>query len=495
MRLKIFFLSLIFATLGTYAQDDLTPVKIQPAPLLIPEFPVTLAVEANGIGICKTIDLSAPGGPLATIRTTNQGPYGICHIEQLSRMLKAKMPGAPNFARISMAMQEKEARDKNLPNEKKKAITWVDSEKVPRGIYFNAGNSCEAFELLKDAELCDLKGDLFENVTKMYMKDQKKFLDALMIYFDERAQKPGSSKSVISILNALEKDVQFAALECRGDLNFTSKFAEAYTEIGGKAETKNLYLPIEARQYFKTTNMEEYLKSILPDIDSVLKANPQFMTFYTSFLAGLRSQDDCIRKQLKDAKNVCALGDDKPIKNILDLSDMGFTGRDLYRFLNLTPNRDQYFAKVRQCPGKSYKIPKNLKCTETGLGTLAKRADYVDQFSKILEDKLKSGTPIGISICTRFFKNPKAVSEMTTLKENNCGDKNSPFYDKEEGGHAVTVIAKRCNQDGVTEYLVHNSWGGSCVDYSPEYDCNGKGGVWIPVNILAKNTKMLSILE
>ena len=67
-------------------------------------------------------NLSAPGGSLYPLRSTDQNGLGICHIEQLHKMLKARLPGHPDFSRIQLAIAEKQNRDKNLVV--KRAVRW-----------------------------------------------------------------------------------------------------------------------------------------------------------------------------------------------------------------------------------------------------------------------------------------------------------------------------------------------------------------------------------
>lgn len=453
---------------------------------------------------CKTIDLSGEGNVLHPLRATNQNGLGICHIEQLQRMLKAKLEGHPDLARISMAIHEKAKRDIHMASNKKKAVRWMDGKAgLPGGTYIDAGNSCEAFELLKGQEICESASDQFEQLSKNNAYDQKKILDALTMFYDERR----AELDLEALMNGLPEghhDYAFreAVSFCQDPSIETSAFIKEYKKAGGTSRDTDALKEFQVSTFIRTSGFEKYLSEILPDIDKLIEGNNSLQKLYAAQLKILKEQEECANKQfdgyLKLAGEVCA-----PISQnasrVISLKSLGFQYKDLYRFMNMIRDRDQYFMNASACSGKKHKIVDSLKCSTINLlSEHAKvekdQAKYTEKFSSLVSGALETNTPVGISVCTRFFKNPG----VKTIKEDGkygCGDKTDPDFKSGEGSHAVTIIGKRCGKEGKTEFYIHNSWGNGCGYYAKEYECTKKGGFWVDAEILSMNARNLNILK
>ena len=441
---------------------------------------------------CKTIDLSAEKGVLHPLRATNQDGLGICHIEQLQRMLKAKMDKNPDLARISLAVLEKKGRDKHVPVDKKKAVRWMSGE-LPGGTFIDAGNACEAFELVKGEEVCESKDDLFENVTKLNAYDQKKLLDALSLYFDRKERNLAGKLTTDQLKISIEADYETALKECPVDKGIVESFSEQYKSSGGFGDTE-LLKNLEVRKYLESQSLNSYFRRIIPDIKNVIQEDPKLDIAYQSVYEALLKQEACAAKKLTmKSENMCRFEGQVDVSRIVSLSSLGLTVKDLYRFIDFTMDRDDYFEKALSCAGKKQVIPKDLNCSTISLIHMSAKDTYVQDFSNLISKNLEENTPIGISVCTRFFKNPHVV----TLKSDQtypCGNKKDPDYKDGEGSHAVTIIGKRC-VNGKNQFLIHNSWGTGCGYYAKEYECNKKGGFWVDEEIIARNARLVNILK
>lgn len=437
---------------------------------------------------CKTIDLSAEKGVLHPLRATDQDGLGICHIEQLQRMLKAKMDKHPDLARISLAVLEKKRRDQNVAVDKKKAVRWM-SGSLPGGTFIDAGNACEAFDLIKGQEVCESKDDLFENVTKLNAYDQKKLLDALSLYFD------GKDKNLdLQLLKrSIEADYALALKECPVDAKALKSFTDIYKLNGGTGETEDLK-NLQIKIYLESNSLKSYVEKILPDVNNIIALNPFLSPTYRLALDALRKQEVCASSKLNmKSENLCRFESQVNVSRIFSLSSFGLTAKDIYRFIDFTIDRDEYFEKALSCSGKKQIIPKNLSCSTTNLVKVGNKGNYVPYFSNLVSRSLEENTPVGISVCTRFFKKPNVV----TLKPDQtypCGNKDDPDYQEGEGSHAVTIIGKRCI-NGKNQFLIHNSWGTGCGYYAKEYECNKKGGFWVDEEIIARNARLVNILK
>lgn len=442
---------------------------------------------------CKTIDLSAEKGVLHPLRATDQDGLGICHIEQLQRMLKAKMDNNPDLARISLAVMEKKGRDKILPVDKKKAVRWKGSDGLPGGTFIDAGNACEAFELVKGREICESKDDLFENVTKLRPYDQKKLLDALSLYFDGKERNFAGKMMTDQLKTSIEIDYETALKECPVDEVVIEKFSKIYKSNGGSGDPE-LLKSLQVKKYLESYSLNSYLNRIIPDVEFVNRVNPKVTLAYESLHEALSRQEACAAKKLTmKSENMCRFEEMVDVSRIIALTSLGLTVKDLYRFIDFTIDRDDYFEKALSCAGKKLVIPDNLKCSTISLIGMSRSETYVDDFSALLTKNLEENTPIGISICTRFFNKTNVV----TLKPDQtypCGNKDDPDYQKGEGSHAVTIIGKRCI-NGKNQFLIHNSWGTGCGYYAKEYECNKKGGFWVDEEIIARNARLVNILK
>lgn len=408
-------------------------------------------------------------------------------------MLKAKMDKSPDLARISLAVLEKAERDKQLEVNKKKAVRWM-SAGLPGGTFIDAGNACEAFDLVKGREICESKNDLFESHTKANAYDQKMILDALSMYFDGKSKTLGTNYITTEITAAIEADYLNASALCPVDPHLVRTYIEQYKNAGGISKNIDSLKELQVRTYLNSSGTKDYLNNFVPDIEEIDKRDKTFRILHSAMILALERQEKCAVSKLGETnENMCKIGEDPDLKRVMNLSALGFTAKDLYRFVSFTEDRDEYFNKALNCTGEKLKIPKNLTCDTVSLIEMSKKETYQNDFVDLVSKNLEENTPLGISVCTRFFKNP----EVVTLKNDQtypCGDKKDPDYKAGEGSHAVTIIGKRCRNDQ-TEFLIHNSWGTGCGYYNKKYECNGKGGFWVGADVLSKNARLLNILK
>lgn len=408
-------------------------------------------------------------------------------------MLKAKMKDNPDLARISLAVLEKRGRDKNLLTEKKKAVRWKASDGLPGGTFIDAGNACEAFDLVKDQEICESKNDLFENFTKVNAYDQKKILDALSLYFDGKEKNLSGRLLTDKLKAAIVVDYSNAVRECPINDVVIDSLTKLYKDGNGTGNPDH-FRNLQVRTYLESKSIKDYIQEILPDLEEVSKREASLGAFSRALVETLQDQEKCATRKLSmKSDNLCLFEADANISRIMNLSALGFSARDLYRFVDYTEDRDEYFNKALHCDGVKHKIPSTLNCSTISLIEMSKKDTYIKDFSDLLTKNLEEDTPIGISVCTRFFTKPNVV----TLKPDQtypCGNKNDPDYQNGEGSHAVTIIGKRC-VNGKNQFLIHNSWGTGCGYYAKEYECNKKGGFWVDEEIIAKNARLVNILK
>jgi hypothetical protein len=93
---------------------------------LIPQ--TVLALTCSGTSVKN---LSNKGGSLHPLRITDQNGLGICHIEQLHKLIKARLPGHPDLSRHQMAMVEKRVRDSKILFFKQES--WVNFKETAKG--------------------------------------------------------------------------------------------------------------------------------------------------------------------------------------------------------------------------------------------------------------------------------------------------------------------------------------------------------------------------
>jgi hypothetical protein len=66
------------------------------------------------------------------------------------------------------------------------------------------------------------------------------------------------------------------------------------------------------------------------------------------------------------------------------------------------------------------------------------------------------------------------------------------LFDSITDRHASSIVARR-TRDGVTSYLIRNSWGSSCSQYRADLECEG-GNFWITEKELRKRAKTITVV-
>ncbi len=488
------------------------------------------------------INLSAKSKSLHPLRTTDQNGLGICHIEQLHKMLKAKLPGHPDLSRIQLAIAEKRVRDLNLTSDKKNAVRWVDKDGDVGGTYIDAGNSCEAFNRLKLQEICPASADGYEKLTKSNPADQEVIIESLSQYFDSRKNNnnffyayPANKMAFTAALDKAFKacsvsNADFSLLynnyinhlrELRGQkqklLAFTSlvtyqgyliqsEINKINTEMERVAKLKASDIAMTGSEYLNGQSFYKSLAKHYPLTESSSHVGMQTQTemkkIIFSVASRMKNNDECVESSVRNSyDDFCVFCDDglgKSTQDIVNLTKLGVSLLQIGEILTGSMNRDEFFEKAFKCEKAKVRIPMTLMCTTielTAISALSTNlAKYQALIAKKIEDKIKLGTPVGISACTRFFKNPKAVTMMHGTNKYNCGDKTAATYRDKEGSHAITIIGSRC-MNGQKQFLVQNSWGSGCSSYSAEYECTGKGGFWAPAHVVVNNIRNINYLE
>lgn len=470
--------------------------------------PLSFALSCLG----KPTDLTRIGGSLSPLRITDQNGLGICHIEQLHKMLKARLPGHPDLSRVQLAIMEKKIRDRRRLN--KKAVRWGLAPDIG-GTYIDAGLSCSAFNLIKGQKICPASGDQFEQLTKMKPGNQERIIETLSAYFDSRANQMfsvsfGGTNFFDSALDEALKTCAPEPSELQSLLRSFEKYLEMnkilfgfieFTPNKGSKILSSSDFAMDRATYLAGITYEEHLRRVLTN-------NPRFIF---SGLGGedvnkellllaqkMKLKESCIAEEAKkDLGPLCPTYVGPARKNLLNLVDLGFSLHQVMRLYNGSFDRDTFFSEAFNCSTPKVSIPKTLNCTDNELLDEAKAAknqiEHQRYVAKKVDAFLERGTPVGISICTRFFKDPTAVTVRAGSADFKCGDEKDPGFRKNEGSHAVTIVGSRC-RNGVQEYLVQNSWGSGCF-YSSHYECTKRGGFWAPGSIIFSNTRRLSTLE
>jgi hypothetical protein len=496
-----------------------------------------MAVTCSGTSL---INLSAKSKSLHPLRTTDQNGLGICHIEQLHKMLKAKLPGHPDLSRIQLAIAEKKVRDQNLTLDKKNAVRWKYDNGQVGGTYIDAGNSCEAFNKLKLQQICPAAGDGYEKLTKSNPSHQEKIIESLSKYFDNR-----KNANIFSDMNnkatyyaAVDQAFKACPVTATDFYLLNNNYLNHLRQLKGYQQNLLAFnSPLTYQGFLIQTEINK-INAEMARV-SKLKASDIFMSgseyltgksFYqrlakhypmteVSSHIGMQTQsemknvinlvasrmkdnDECVETSVRNYYNkictFCNEGLGKSTQDIVNLTNMGVSLLKIGEILAGSMDRDEFFEKAFSCEKSKVRIPSTLTCSTVELSTFSAQSKNLSQYQAMItskiEDKLKLGTPIGISACTRFFKNPKAVTMVHGTNKYNCGDKTAATFRNGEGSHAITVIGSRC-MNGQKQFLVQNSWGSGCSFYSPEYECTGKGGFWAPAHVVVNNIRNINYLE
>lgn len=440
-------------------------------------------------------NLSDAGGSLENLRTTDQNGLGICHIEQLHKMLKAKLPGHPDLSRVQLAIAEKRVRDKNVEN--KKAVRWMNGPFEIGGSYIDAGNSCEAMKLIKNQDICLAENDRFEQITKLKPAYQGQIISKLSIYFDQRAK--GTTESMVAQLKAHPLEADQAIKSCPIEQAFFNTMVTKF--VAFKADQDAQYrlpenfvrenLSINSAQLFSGIDYLTHISDVLPGIEFVENGD-----LATALLDQLVKTEKCVAESLANIAPLCEAFQFAD-SEILKLTNFGMNLNEIANILQGDLDRDKFFEESFQCPSdKKIHIPK-IACETVNTAKIAKHSETEDEYhTKVdekIEEQLAKQVPVGISTCTRFFKNPEARSMPIGTEKFNCGDTTLPEYKKGEGSHAVTIIGSRC-VNGAKQYLIQNSWGSGCF-YDASFECTKKGGFWAPASSVINNVRNLNYLE
>lgn len=102
-----------------------------------------------------------------------------------------------------------------------------------------------------------------------------------------------------------------------------------------------------------------------------------------------------------------------------------------------------------------------------------------------IDDALEKSNalPVGIAYCSEVLK--KGLG-YRGLASGGC---------KKKDDHASLIIGRRPNRTGTDcEYLVRNSWGTSCKQYSKDWDCES-GNIWVDQRALFNNLKSVTTVS
>ena len=464
----------------------------------------------------KKIDLSAVGGSLYPLEATDQNGLGICHVEQLHKMMKARLPGHPDLSRIQISIADKKEKDKD--QFLKKSIRWKGKDGTVGGTYLDAGTSCEVFNRIKGKSICPRADDRFEQLTKMHPDYQGKIVNALSAYFDSKPKQswlnPSTNydslfwlgpevteafkKCPVSEKRMLSLKIAYKNILVENQSKLGTKY-KAELQVVDKLNWNDFVIPgdqlLAGRDYlsYVLAKLPYYSKNKTSHFGKLLLAEANH------FSIEMKNQEACVTEQLKSKNHMLFCGNDfnKAFEEVLDLTKTGLELSEVLKILKGSEDRDEFFSDAFSCDGKKYTIPSNVNCLLQDLTDLAKKskseADFIHDSSQAVINKLQYGKAVGVSVCTRFFKNPKAKTRSVGTSKYDCGDKKSTHYAEGEGSHAVTIIGSRCHK-GVQEFLVQNSWGNGCF-YADQYECTHRGGFWAPARAVMPNVRSLQTLE
>lgn len=423
----------------------------------------------------KTIDLSQKGGSLYPLEITNQDGLGICYAEVSQKLLRAATREKIEFSKIDLAIQYK--ADQSHPN----SSNFLDS-----------GDTCALFNRLGGKSIC-LKGDNpVEKLSALDPYKQVKILDTLETYFNSTSINKQNDQDLIY------KEAASVASKCKLDKIVTNDFLFAF---GFKALPLNETPTVDHKTLLNAKNARAYILKKYPTILPSLQSTPQKISAFNKFLEEVEGVEQCMNNGFLNTFNFSFSNYACKIQlsdEIISLKKFGFTLRDLYKMTNTSGDIANYIKKHLSCKadGKMAIIPKNLTCSRFQTMPLAfskQQEKYLKSFSNFIDSSLSSNLPVGVNMCTRMFSSSKITTINLKSKEYECAKEGTINYVKGEGNHAVTIIGKRCNK-GKREYLVQNSWGAGCGAYSQDFECTGKGGIWVSLETLSKNTRSLSRL-
>lgn len=324
-------------------------------------------------------NLSAPGGSLHPLRSTDQNGLGICHIEQLHKMLKARLPGHPDFSRIQLAIAEKQSRDKNLVV--KKAVRWAGPAGIG-GTYVDAGVSCEAFNHIKGQYICPAQADRFEQITKHNPAHQERIIEALSAYFDQRQNTPYVSGFGVFGIDSVRANLNEALEDCAPGIMHLSglrKVLESYytknhialnfTNQLLRNRLKNLK---DSDFAMKVTSLESGL-SYQAHLRKVLTndANFQFtgagaaeVNQQIKFVADfMKANEKCVSKKTQEyISPICNSPLGSTAKDLIGLTELGLSLQEILKILKGSWDRDQFFSDAFACQGFTTLVPKNISC-------------------------------------------------------------------------------------------------------------------------------------
>lgn len=443
----------------------------------------------------KTVNLTEKGSSLDNLRITDQNGLGICHIEQLHKMLQAKMNDQADLSRLQLAIVEKRNRDINVQS--KPAIRWMKSETAVGGLYIDAGNSCEAFELLKGEDICLAKEDRYEQLSSLKPQHQLELMARLAKYFDNRAKSPASE--FLSRINQspeeLDPYIQSCPMTEANFLEIKNEYVEFLSSKNDETLLENAKT-LTAQNFMMKADKLIRSGNIKNHIAEVFKELPKDSTLFKKTEKLMLESEKCVILQLNKAEPMCTLLNPNE-KSILALTNLGSDLNEIFSIMKGDMDRDKFFEEAYKCEDMHKRKIPNLTCKTEHLLSIVKTQEseekMLEQFETKMDGLLDRKTPIGISTCTRFFKKPTAKTFDFEKKTFDCGDRRSPEYVDGEGSHAVTIIGSRCKA-GVKEYLIQNSWGDGCA-YSDKFECTKKGGFWAPSKIIMKNIRNFNYLE
>ncbi len=477
--------------------------------LILPHFAIALSCRES-----VSVNLSDPGGTLHPLRVTDQNGLGICHIEQLSRLIQARLPGHPRLSRLQLAIAEKSARDAKMLRVNKNAVRVYKNNQI-HGTYIDVGNTCSAYELIKGKAICSASSDRFENLTKFNPDDQARIIKTLSSYFDNRKQSLAFNDLAGNRVTSSRIDIAIKA--CPPDFKIFQRLKASYEKhlnqnknfLGsdefqsrGKELSINMLI-MTSLQFLSNESYEQHLKKVLKgaEVASNSTSGRELSASIMAYANELRAKESCIANQMRARENVpsCESALGKSTLDLINLTSLGMTIREIGRILEGDNDRDVFFSEAFNCSNDDKTvIPSNITCKKIDLDAFWKssksEAEYHSKVDPLIESSIAKGIPVGVSSCTRFFKNPKARTLQLGTNQFTCGDSKVSDYSKGEGSHAMTLIGSRC-KNGEKQYLVQNSWGAGCSYYHESFECTGKGGFWAPASVVLNNTRLLNILD
>lgn len=289
---------------------------------------------------------------------------------------------------------------------------------------------------------------------------------------------------------------------------FISNF---FQSILGKGFNYLDFINENNRDSFVSIFVEKYLPKILsysnPEVCKALRK----VVIYDNFMSNMCLINPDTNNIFKNMYTVSTnfFGDPDFIESILDA-------------IGDESSLEEFYNSIlgKRCKNESINIPENLTCQTVRFPLIDQSKPMLKSIFQSEKDRIKEekertkrylngrvsrelvsklpngkiGNPIGITVCTKFFKEENNNFDMNwgipKFSSSDCANSGR------HGLHSVSIIGIRC-KNGKIEYKIQNSWGkkfGAVTNSSFEKNYN-EGSFWVPEDQLINNTTNINFFR